>query len=66
MQLKQGIRLALYGLQGIGVLGIQVHVLLACLIWAREHGCDWDEETYYLAVYKGHLDCLIWLGYQES
>jgi hypothetical protein len=33
---------------------------LDCLIWAREHGCDWSHETCTAAAYKGHLDCLIW------
>jgi len=30
------------------------------LIWAREHGCDWDSETCSSAVKGGHLNCLIW------
>ena len=33
---------------------------LDCLIWAREHGCDWDSETCSAAAQEGHLDCLIW------
>jgi len=33
---------------------------LDCLIWAREHGCDWDSDTCKYAAARGHLDCLIW------
>ena len=33
---------------------------LGCLIWAREHGCDWNSATCYAAAERGHLDCLIW------
>ena len=31
---------------------------LACLQYAHEHGCPWDESTCYGAVYNGHLECL--------
>ena len=30
------------------------------MIWAHEHGCDWDEDTCSYAVERGHLDCLIY------
>jgi len=33
---------------------------LNILIWAREHGCDWDSCTCSIAAREGHLDCLIW------
>ena len=33
---------------------------LACLKWAREHGCDWNAYTCNLAAYGGHLDILKW------
>ena len=31
-----------------------------CLIWAREHGCDWNSNTCRAAAQEGHLDCLKW------
>ena len=30
------------------------------LIWAREHGCEWNSDTCMIAAEGGHLDCLIW------
>jgi len=30
------------------------------LIWARENGCPWNEETCAYAAINGHLDLLIW------
>ena len=30
------------------------------LRWAREHGCEWDEQTCALAAEGGHLDVLQW------
>jgi len=33
---------------------------LDCLIWAREHDCEWDSDTCEAAAKGGHLECLIW------
>ena len=31
---------------------------LECLKYARENGCDWNEETCDDAALNGHLECL--------
>ena len=31
------------------------------LKWARENGCEWDEETCEAAGYRKHWDVLQWL-----
>ena len=33
---------------------------MECLIYAREHGCDWNSNTCSAAARYGHLNCLIW------